>query len=363
MNFRLMKYIRCTFFLILYLVSCNSNPFVPDNGKPRNSAFGSVNHLVVVCDLDKWETSIGDSLRYYFESAYPILPQPEPIFDIRHMEYKDVIGIPTRRELRNYLFVADISNSDSSSLNLLNKLIGPEKLRAHLEQSEYSNLLTRDVWAHGQQLMYLIGKNKEDLFARLKRSFPGISKAIRDFDNPTIKSSTYSFGDAKLINKDLTTRYGIQLDIPADYKEASFKAQGTWLRKETDKASLNLIISKVKYKNTNQFNEQGIKQLRDSVSRHFIRTNSEGDYMVVNDVALPTFLYQKNVDGNYGVELRGVWETKIEYMGGPFQTYLFQTPDKTSIIYIDAFVYAPEMEKRNLIQQLEAIVNTFRYPK
>ncbi|MBP6796102.1 MAG: DUF4837 family protein [Saprospiraceae bacterium] len=363
MRFRLIKYLKYAIFLFFYLVACNSNPFVPDNGKPRNSAFGSVNHLVMVCDLNSWEGALGDSLRYYFESAYPILPQPEPIFDLRHMEYKDVIGIPTRRELRNYLFIADLSKTDSTSIDFLNKLIGTEKLKAHLEQSEYSNLLTRDVWAHGQQLMYLIGKNEADLLARLKRSFPGISKAIRDFDNTTIKAAAYSFGDAKLINKDLTTRYGIQIDIPADFKEASFKPQGTWLRKETDKASLNLIISKVKYKSTDQFKEKGIKELRDSISRHFIRTSSEGDYMQVNDIALPTFLYQKNVDGNYGVELRGVWETKIEYMGGPFQTYLFQTPDKTSLVYVDAFVYAPEMEKRNLIQHLETIVNTFRYPK
>lgn len=357
-----MKLLPISIVFIFLFQSCLNNPIL-DTGKPTATAFGNVNQLVVVCDLDKWESALGDSLRYYFESAYPILPAPEPIFDIRHMEYKDVIGIKTYRELRNYLFVADMSKADSATLNFINNLVGSDKLNTHLRESQYSNLLTRDVWAHGQQLLYLIGQNEEDLYARMKRSFPGLSKAIRDFYNPSIKAATYAAGQATLINKDLITRYGIQIDIPGDFKEASFKNQGTWLRRETDKASLNLIISKVKYKNTNQFTEKGIKELRDSVTRKFIRTDSEGDYMVINDKDLPVFIYPFNVEGNYGVEMRGIWETKIEYMGGPFQTYVVQSPDKAYIIVIDAFIYAPEIEKRNLMQYLETIVRTLRFPK
>ncbi len=328
---------------------------------PSVSAFGSINHVVVVCDEDLWNGPVGDSLRYLFESAYPILPQPESIFDLRQMPYSDIIGLKSRRELRNYIFVADLSKIDSSALNLLNNLIGAEKLRSHVKESKYSNLITTDVWARGQQLMYLIGENQNDLIARIKNSFPGLSKQIRDLDNITIKANTYAAGDAKFINAQLANRFGINMDIPADFKLASDKNTGIWLRKETEIASFNLILSKLKYSSTQQLSKDGLKTIRDSLSRSFVTTASPGDYMVINDKDLPLFIYQKNIDGNYGIEARGVWETKIEFMGGPFQTYMFQSPAKDSIMYIDAFVFAPEQEKRNLMQQLEAIVSTFHF--
>jgi len=50
----------------------------------RTAAFGQVNDMVVVADQKVWESAVGDTFRYYFSSAYPILPQPEPVFDLWH---------------------------------------------------------------------------------------------------------------------------------------------------------------------------------------------------------------------------------------------------------------------------------------
>jgi hypothetical protein len=362
-----MKFIQSKITLILsafiFLQACKSGEIIPSVSSltPAATAFGNVNQLVVVADQPLWEGPIGDSVRYLFESAYPILPQPEPLFDIRYLPYEDVIGIKTKRELRNYLFVANFSTLDTAAKKLLYRLLGTERLNDHLSESEYSNLISQDIWAKGQQFLYLIGKNEVDLLARLKKSFPGLSRQIRNHDNEMIYATAYAAGEAKGINADILQRYGIQLKIPADWKVALDKKQGTWLRKETDKASFNLLLSKIKYANTTQFTVDGLKLIRDSLATSFVRTDSPGDKMLINDKDLPLFLYPKNVDNHYGVELRGIWETKIEYMGGPFQTYVFQAPAKDSLMVIDAFLYAPEQEKRDLIQQLEAIVNSFRF--
>ena len=47
---------------------------------------------------------------------------------------------------------------------------------------------------------------------------------------------------------------------------------------------------------------------------------------------------------------------KGDAMGGPYR--MGRVPLDEDVIYIIAFVYAPEMKKRNLMKQLEAVMTT-----
>jgi len=70
--------------------------------KPRAVALGTVNQLTIISDTDLWENEIGDSIQYYFGSAFPLLPQPEPLFDLKHYTPEDIQSEPLRRELKAY---------------------------------------------------------------------------------------------------------------------------------------------------------------------------------------------------------------------------------------------------------------------
>ena len=356
-----MKLLTIFLLIVFSLSSCINNSGTGSSGTPTKDAFGDANHVVIVCEQELWESPLGDSINYYFGSAYPILPQPEPMFDIRHMTYSDVIGYSVRRELRNYIFIADMSDIETAPRNFLNEIVGEERLKEHLQFSKVSNLITRNQWARNQQLFYILGNDLTDLHTRIRTSFPGIAKQIRDFDQNKIKATVYAAGKSNTLSQQVEQRFQIKMDIPNDWVLASIKSGGYWFRKESEKSSSNIILSKLPYRNTTQMSANGIKSIRDTLSRTFIRTDSPGDYMEINDRDLPMFIYQKTVDSNYGIEARGVWETKLEFMGGPFQTYLIQTPAKDSLLYLDVFIYAPEMEKRDLMQQLEEIVRTLHF--
>ena len=47
------------------------------------TAIGNINQLVVICDEELWNSPTGDTFKFRFESAYPLLPAPEPLFDIK----------------------------------------------------------------------------------------------------------------------------------------------------------------------------------------------------------------------------------------------------------------------------------------
>jgi len=83
------------FLGLILLAGCNSD--FTDKLTPTPVAYGKVNELVLVADKNIWEGPIGDTIRYYLSSAYIILPQPEPILDIRFYEPKDMAAVPGRK--------------------------------------------------------------------------------------------------------------------------------------------------------------------------------------------------------------------------------------------------------------------------
>jgi hypothetical protein len=50
-----------------------------------------------------------------------------------------------------------------------------------------------------------------------------------------------------------------------------------------------------------------------------------------------------------------------DVMGGPFISYLIQSPDKKSLILATGFIYGPGKKKREWVQQLELILRSARF--
>ncbi|MEZ4985980.1 MAG: DUF4837 family protein [Saprospiraceae bacterium] len=126
-------------------------------------AFGKINRITVLCDKDLWESHVGDSLDFYFSAAYPILPQPEPIFDLQHLTMEDIRKDPLRKELRTYLIVGDLSDQDSEVAALIRQDVGSEKIREIATGPGFGNSVIKNKWAKGQLLIYLYGMTEDKL--------------------------------------------------------------------------------------------------------------------------------------------------------------------------------------------------------
>jgi hypothetical protein len=61
------------------------------------------------------------------------------------------------------------------------------------------------------------------------------------------------------------------------------------------------------------------------------------------------------------METRGFWEVEGDFMGGPFVSHSFYSPDGQDIIVLEAFVYAPKYDKRQYLRQVESILYSFEW--
>ena len=190
-----MKAITKSFFFcisILLLYSCNDE--ISKGLEAFPASFGSLNDVVVLTDKEVWEGTVGDSLKFYFESSYPIMPAPEPMFDLRHFTMEYLMNDAIRRQLRIYIIVADLSDLNSPTTKMVKKDLGEERFRKALEDPTFNSTVGKSKWARNQLLIYLFGNGSDALSSSFKDNFNAVAKRIYAHDERQLVSKTYAGG-------------------------------------------------------------------------------------------------------------------------------------------------------------------------
>jgi hypothetical protein len=342
--------------VLFFCSSCTRDKLTQFKAIP--TAFGSLNEIVVISSKQIWDGPVGDSLRYYYSSAFPILPQPEPIFDLRHFTTEELESEPMRKELRNYLILADLSDFDDPTTKMVEKDLSQLN---NDKSNEINSIVGRDKWAKGQLIIYQFAKNEQNLIYNIKKDFPAIQKKVYDADRYKLDGNVYQQGIDENIINELNNELSIYLKIPKEYGISLQDDVTFWLRKETENVSSNILISKIAYQKIEQLSTAGLKEIRDKIGKKYISSQIEDSYMRTNDIDLPIYSYQKTLNNKYTIENRGIWEMENDYMGGPYISYLVLNEEKSELLFLDGFVYAPGQDKRELIMSLEHIFKSLKW--
>ena len=351
-----MNYKDTLILFVMLLTSCNNE--VTQQLEPKGTALGVMNEIVVISDDEIWEGAVGDTFRYYFESAFPILPTPEPLFDLRHFTVWELNGQPLRKELRTYIILADLSDEDSETTKMLKADMGSERFNQALTNGNPISSVGKDKWARGQVLIYLFAKNGEALASSVTKNFAATANRIHQHDEKQLKSSIYLDRVNVGLGNEIASKFGIDIQIPGEYQRIinDLENELVWLRKDTKEAVLNIVISKEKYKNQNQLSKAGIIEVVNDFGSEYVSSEIEEDVMVVNAEDLPIYEYSSKIDGQYTKEIRGTWEMTKAFAAGPFIAYGIHNADSNSVVYVTVFVLAPGTEKRDMMMQLDYII-------
>jgi hypothetical protein len=350
-----MKQVAILLWMLITLGACTEEAKRSMAG-PRN-AYGKLNDLVVVSEAGVWDGPVGDTIDYYFGAAYPILPQPEPMYDIRQFDLRKLEAEPLLRELRTYLIVANLADEDAPVSRFVRADLGEKNYERARADNNFNTMVGKNRWAKGQLVIYIFSFSEDDLIKAITKSFSAVSKRIRESEVPHMHKRLFVGGQDFELHDKVMEKDGISLKVPKGWFVALQKPDVTWLRMETEKASSNILISKIPYTSEVQLSKAGIKEIRNKLGRKYVSSRIQGSYMVINDVDLPMYTYVKTVNNRYTVEARGIWELENDYMGGPFISYLIHNKEKGELVFLDGFVYAPEEDKRNYIQYLEHILS------
>ncbi|NJN78486.1 MAG: DUF4837 family protein [Saprospiraceae bacterium] len=204
---------------------------------------------------------------------------------------------------------------------------------------------------------------KKNLANAVAQRAETIVQKIYKSDKPMIRATTYSMGQAEGIITDLRTDLLIDLRVPGDYRIAFKNEDHFWLRKESRKADMNILIQKIPYTEGMTVDRESIIKIRNQFGKDYISTTAENSYMSTDLVSLKTPVYfnETAIKGNYALEARGIWKMENGFMGGAFISYLVYHEASQSLIFMDGFVYAPEQAKRKYLQGLQVIMESLEF--
>lgn len=351
---RISRYFVLWMSVLIILSGCESS--IQQQWAAKPTALGKLNEIVLVTGDELQDSDVRDTFEYYFGSSFPIMPSPEPMFDLRHFTVKELNAEPLRKELRTYVILADISDEDSDATQMLINDLGKERLREAREGFLTSSVGT-DKWANKQLLIYLFADGRKKLAQAIAEKYSAAAKRINRHDAEQLASGIYA---VKKFNAGLSNRIGeeigVEIKVPGSYEVALDELEDDliWLRYDGKEHISNIMITRHAYTGPDMLTNEGIAALRDQHGRR-VESTTPGSMMVTNTTDLPFYREVQEVDGRYTVELRGIWEMTEDFVGGPYITYAIVDEQQQAVLLLDGFVFRPVKSKRRYIQELEYI--------
>ena len=124
---------------------------------------------------------------------------------------------------------------------------------------------------------------------------------------------------------------------------------------------MNLMLYQLPY-DAIQRNDSVVNQIikiRDSIGEIHIPGPTEGSYMITENAYTP-FHFETLLDKKPALETKGIWDVKNAFMSGPFINYFIEDKPNNRWIVVEGFVFAPSVEKRDYMFELEAIIQSIK---
>ena len=315
--------------LLLFFTSCKDakESFV------LSGSVGKSNHLLVVVERDDWNAKIGDNLRGFLGKLVVGLPQKETLFSVSRVAPKGFGSMMNK--YRNILIVQ----------------------KGEKEEFRVQN----NFYAKPQTIVYVTAKDEVRLDVQLKKHKKEI---VQIFRNSDIKHLQNRFENKKLDDSKFETfkNLGISMTIPKDFRFVKDSLNFLWLRQRLMSGITqgdgvnNILVYSIPL--TEEFDldaRNTVINNRNLMGKmHIPGSDPERMYMITEAAFIPQTI-PTIVDNKKAYETRGKWEVKNDFMAGPFINYTVVDKKNNRLIVFEGFTYAPSINKRDFIFELEAI--------
>ncbi|WP_242134082.1 DUF4837 family protein [Aestuariivivens marinum] len=291
---------------------------------------GIINEVSVVLDNESWKGRVGEAIRDVLAAPVYGLPQDEPLFNINQ--------IPTN------VFSGFLTNNRT----ILKIEMGREPATQFLN----------NVYAQPQKVIVVSGKTKDEVITQLKENDDRIIEVFKKMEvnekQRLIRKSLYNSTFIK-------EKIGVDIKFPTAYRVAKDTSNFFWIRKDVTTGTLNLMVYELPYEKI-QRNDSIINQIisiRDSIGKAYIEGPTEGTYMSTENAYTP-FQTETILDNKPAIETKGMWEVKKAFMAGPYINYAIEDKINNRWVIAEGFAFAPSVEKRDYMFELEAIIKSIK---
>ncbi|MEG0602500.1 MAG: DUF4837 family protein [Mucinivorans sp.] len=304
---------------LIFCASCGTGIYeIAATGKPYE--------VLVVADRPLWDGATGDTIRALMNKEVEWVNQPEPIFDLLNMAPQGLNDLMRRH--RNLMIINIDPKADSTVLTA-----------------------TFDRWATGQVVMEIVAPSDSSAAQYIHQNGVTLVSWLEKLERDRMSERGKKYSDPSL-SELIKNKFGFTMDIPQGYRVRNDTTNFLWISYEMPLASQGLAI----YTFPRLRGKLNILAERNLAVAQ-IPGPSVGSYMSTDTTFAPD-LRGFNINGRDWNEVRGFWNVKNDFMGGPFINYITLDTINNRYIAIDMYVLSPTIRypKRNYIRQLESLM-------
>ena len=312
------------------LAGCKSR----SHGPLLPNVSGKAGEIVFVIDKDNWEGDIGNAIRDILGTDCPYLAQREPLFNL--------VNVPP----------GNFNNMFKMHRNVLILNVNPQNQTTGM-------MYKRDQWARPQSVAQINAHDQAGALSIIEDAKDQLPEFFEAAERDRIIANSILYEELTLRGPVETLTGGI-LHFPSGYKLRKVTDDFVWIADEKQYTTQGVLIYRYPVPENDPFAVENIIAKRNEVMQANVPGMFDGSYMTTSTAFEPTTRSLK-YHGIDFVETRGFWEVEGDYMGGPFVSHSFYSPDGKDIIVMEAFVHAPRYDKRSLLRQVESILYSFEW--
>ena len=347
--------------LILLLFSCDRQSGEGENDDsllPPSS--GRSGEIILVIDSTLYHHHVGDALNNALRGEMVGLPREEPYFKMNQIEPDEFNSV--LKTVKNLIFVMTLDNKSQGNRRV-RQYFTENSIKQIEEQPELFMFSSKNVYAKGQQVLYLFSASGDSLAQKIAENEEKIRAVFNTAERQRLEKGLYKAKVSEELSKQLVKKHNFFMKIPFGYKTVENSNNFVWFRQINDESDKNIFITYKPYINENQVEKQKIIELRDSIAREKLFEDPEvSNTYLITETGVPykpVVTKQMTLNGHYAIETRGLWRTKTATMGGPFLSYTVVDEKAGRIYYIEGFLYSPGKPQREFMRELEVILHTF----
>jgi hypothetical protein len=353
-----MRSLIVLFFSAIILAACNAGGDLPGN-LPK--AAGAPGDLYLFMDSAQWKGPVGAAMDSIFNQEMIGLPREEGIFRMSYVDPRDMNFVLKQR--RNLIFLTTLDNNSHGSRVVKGSLSQQQLEEIKKDSSKYIQTY-KNVYAKDQQVMILFAQDEKQMLDKLRKN----SQVLIDFFNKAerdrLNSTLFKSGAVDGVTKWLKENFQVEMTIPFGYRLVQNEQDFVWVRQINSDDDKDIFIARTDYTSVDQFKPENLIKFRDEIAKKYLYEDPDKpNTFLITETSIPykpVTTREVNFNGNYAVEIRGLWATNHHSMGGPFLAYALSDKTTGKFFYVEAFVYAPSKSQREIMRQMEVVLYTFK---
>ena len=215
------------------------------------------------------------------------------------------------------------------------------------------------MWASPQCVIQLSAPSSAQASELLKEKGPMIISSIEQAERDRVIRNTRRY-EERNIYPAVAKVFGGSPHFPSGYKLRKITDDFAWIA--DDKQVYQDVFIYRYPAETDPFTLDKIIAHRNALLKENVPGMFDGTYMTTSEFFTPTLEYLK-YRGRDLVQVRGMWEVQNDFMGGPFVSHSFYSADGSEIYVAEAWVYAPQFDKRQYLRQVESVLYSWEWEK